>query len=294
MRFPLLAACLFSAFLPSLAAQPVNLLKAGDAETDAGLAKFIRKPGEGRNGGAAYELSVPESYTTGRIAERVVFPERIAIDPAKTYRLEGWLRSADGENLASAYFGVIMYDANQRAIAIRNVAPLKDTESELLEAVPEGATEVVVARSERWLSLTHRAIAFGAQSDLSDLPNFNVTPKLKEVVARDDKALVATLSQPMERAYPAGTKVRLHTPWPAHLYWIANEWVPLEWKRYETVLTGEAPSGTPKDAFWKGTRYVQVFVQLGNWNRIPKKGARLLFDDISFTEIAPVAPAATE
>lgn len=294
----LLTVGLLAASFSRVVAEPVHFVQGGDAEVASVPAaenkEFIRRPGGGRAGSTAFELTVPESHTTGRVAERATFPELIPVDPAKTYRLEGWLRSADQENPASADFGVIMYDENKRAIKINSVAAKADSGSELLEAAEKGATQIVVARSESWLSLSGNVVAFGAKNDLSDLPNFSISPRIKSVEARGDKALVATLAGPLNASYTAGTKVRLHAPWGAHLYWIAKGWVPAEWQRYETVLSGEAASGTPKDAFWKGTRWVRVFVQLGNWNYIPKKGARLLFDDISFAEIAPVTPARTE
>jgi hypothetical protein len=49
-------------------------------------------------------------------------------------------------------------------------------------------------------------------------------------------------------------------------------------------MHGIAKSGTPIDKFWAGTKYVRVFVWFGNWNRKPEKGAKLLVDDIKFTE----------
>ena len=38
--------------------------------------------------------------------------------------------------------------------------------------------------------------------------------------------------------------------------------------------------------FWKGTAYVRPFIWFGNWNRLPKKGAKLLVDGFSMEEVS--------
>jgi hypothetical protein len=58
--------------------------------------------------------------------------------------------------------------------------------------------------------------------------------------------------------------------------------MPAEWKQFSTAMSGEAQSGAPGDKFWPGTKYVRVFVWFGNYDKIPKEGARLLVDDITF------------
>jgi hypothetical protein len=50
-------------------------------------------------------------------------------------------------------------------------------------------------------------------------------------------------------------------------------------------LTGTADYGVSKTQFWKGTKYVKPFIRFGNWDRRPKRGAVLLVDDFTFTEI---------
>lgn len=217
---------------------------------------------------------------------KITSPNWISIDPGKTYSLEGLFRSASCEKPASAYFGLIMYDKDKRPIYLAHVSTHPTTTAELAEAVEAGQKSLVVSRAETWPGVEYGAIAFGAKDDMSDLPNFSTSPQIDGVVRQDgtDKFTVK-LKEPLQAAYPAGTQVRLHEPWTQPLFWVANEWVPSTWKKYEVKIGGEASFGAPMNQFWHGTRYVRVFFELGNWDKVPEDGAKLQCQDISFSEL---------
>lgn len=248
------------------------LLKENDQSEWIGMVKL--NTDVKRSGDSSFELY--GKYPTELISSRM-FP----IDMDKTYVLSAWLRSLNADSPASASFGMRMYDKDKHPIVIANVCVRPGTETTLSADAAQGATELLVTKNPEWLKTQYSAIAFNIQDNYQDLPNFNVSPQVEKMVDEENQYRVI-LKGPLKKDYPAGTKIRLHAPWGAPFYWVAQDWIPAEWKEFSTTMKGEAQSGTPTDKFWKGTKYVRIFVWFGNYNRIPKQDARLLVDDIRF------------
>lgn len=221
--------------------------------------------------------------TFGKYPTRTDYKHFIPIDPAKTYILSCYMRSLDPEQPASGYMGLYMYDENKRFITYSSVAVYAETESELVEPAVKGSTAIIIKKNEKCLSLKHWSVAFNAKAEYADLPNFDLSPKGKEIIVDNDQ-MKLVLSSPLTKNYDAGTKIRIHSPWRTPFYWAAQGWMPGEWQEFSVSLTGIAPYGVSKVKFWKGTKYVKPFIWFGNYNRIPKAGARLLVDDFTFTE----------
>lgn len=220
--------------------------------------------------------------TFGKYPTRTDFKEFIPIDPESSYTLTGFMRSLDPEQPASGYMGLYMFDKDKRLIAIVNVAAFPETESVLVADAVKGVLEIIVENNENYSKHQHCAVAFNIEDSYGDLPNYDMSPKVKEITPTDDGKLKIVLTSPLRKSYPAGCRVRLHSPWGAPFYWAAQGWMTGEWKEFSVTLNGIADSGTPNNKFWKGTRYVKPFIWFGNWNRRPEEGARLLVDDISF------------
>ncbi len=217
----------------------------------------------------------------GKYPTEIICKQMIPIDLDKTYKLSAWMRTLDKQFPASGYFGLRMYDKDQKPINFNNVAVFPATETTLAADAVKDAKELSVVKNAEWLKPKDSAVAFNVEDKYQDLPNFDLA-RVDKIVDEGGQYKV-TLKTPLKKAYPAGTRIRLHSPWGAPFYWVASDWMPAEWKQFSTSMKGEAQSGTPKDKFWKGTKYVRVFVWFGNYNRIPEKDARLLVDDIKFT-----------
>ena len=221
--------------------------------------------------------------TFGKYPTRTDYKNFIPVDPKKTYVLTSYMRSLDPKQPASGYMGLYMFDKNKKLIAYNQVAVIKGTESELVVPAAKGSKEIIIKKNPKCLKLKHWAVAFNAKDKYADLPSYDLSPRGKEMKVDGDK-IKLTLRSPLKKAYKAGTKVRMHSPWGAPFYWGAQGWMPGEWKKFTVTMTGIAPYGVSNKKFWKGTKYVKPFIWFGNWNRKPKKDARLLVDDFTFTE----------
>jgi len=221
--------------------------------------------------------------TFGKYPTRTDFRRLIPIDPVKTYTLTCYMRSLDPKQPASGYMGLYMYDKNKRLIAYNKVAVYAGTESELVAPAAKGSKEIIIKKNDKCLKIKNWLVAFNVQKNYADLPNFDLSPRGKEMKVDGDK-IKLTLRSPLKKDYKTGTKIRIHSPWSAPFYWAAQGWMPGEWKKFSVSMKGIANHGVSNKKFWKGTKYVKPFIWFGNWDRKPKAGARLLVDDFSFTE----------
>lgn len=214
-----------------------------------------------------------------------VFEPLIPVETGRAYHLSVKMKSVDGRKPASANFGIYLYDEEKRQIGLCHVSAKEGTQTKLLKPLEAGSTVAWLEKRGEWLKpAKHYRIVLNVKKDLSDLPNFALSPRMEEMEETGEGWKV-TFQEPVEKSYPAGTAVRQHSAFLQGLYWVTNEWVPTEWTTYSTTLQGEALSGTPKDKFWRGTRYVRVMVRFGNWDRVPEEGAELLVDEISFRTV---------
>jgi hypothetical protein len=219
----------------------------------------------------------------GEYQTEIISSQMIPVDINKTYVLSTWMRSLSEKLPASGYFGIKMYDEKKREIVQKNITADKSTEMRLVTSAVKGSKELYINANKIWLNKTF-VVVFNVKEDYKDLPNFDCSPRIKKVIDEGWRYKVI-LSGPLSNNYPAGTKVRIHWPWTDPLFWIAKGWMPTTWKKFSTTLKGEAKTGTPKDKFWTGTKYVRVFAWFGNMDLKPQKGARLLVDDIKFIQL---------
>ena len=220
-------------------------------------------PDHARNNGPCFVLYGP--YPTP-----LIYNQYIPIDPGKSYTFKVKFRTLDAALPASGYMGFELYDAKKRKITYRNVV-----------SVDLKLSEVISAKKVKKLQ-----VAFNAKEDFSDIPNFDISPAIKNAEKDENGNLRLELVRPLTKDYPAGTTLRFHSPYGAPMYYLASGWMPAgEGKECTAVLNGIFDkSGAPNNKFWKGTVYARPFVWFGNWNRRPQKGAKLLVDGFSLVE----------
>lgn len=219
----------------------------------------------------------------------LIYKEFIQVDPDKVYTFKANLRTLDAALPASGYMGFELYDAKKRKMGFYHVAHLGLEQSEVVSA-KKGDMFMIVKMIKDYQKVRVFRVVFHAEKDFSDIPNFNLSPGCKKITPTKDGNLRIDFAAPLKKDYPAGTTLRLHTPYGAPMYYLADGWMPAgDGKECTAVIHGimEKP-GTPRNKFWKGTKYVRPFVWFGNWNRKPEKGAKLLVDGLSLTETDPV------
>jgi hypothetical protein len=200
----------------------------------------------------------------------------IPVEAGKKYTLTGSFKSL-GENLSRTYYGFICYDKNKKHVITLNSNVVLDSGTTLAEECKKGDKTLVIKANNKWKA--GYAIAFNAKDDFSDLPNREVAYKITKVAAKDGN-MELQLSAPVKKAYPAGTKVRMHSP--AHgtyLYTaIAGAMVPKSMKAYSGTATLAKPGQIGFQYFRPGTAFVKVVI-LPNYGK--KKDEKLLCTDLT-------------
>lgn len=221
----------------------------------------------------------------GKYPTPLTYKKFIPVDPEKTYIYKLNFRSLDKALPASGYMGLMLYDANKRVIGHCHVQGFANTESEVVSA-RKGDNFMIVKMIKGYEKYRHAAVAFNIKKDFSDIPNFDISPQCAKMTPDKNGNLRIDLKGKLKKDYPAGTLIRLHSPWSPSMYYLAAGWMPAgEGKECTAIIRGISDKqGTHRTMFWKGTKYVRPFVWFGNWNRRPKQGAKLLVDGFSFEE----------
>ena len=244
----------FAAAAFALMAQPVTL-----------NGKAVAPTAEG-----AMELAPDQFASTAKM-----FP----VDPAKKYIISGEFRS-DGKagNAPAVLLGVIPFDGSKRQIARSMVDAIANTETELAAAVRKGDKTLFVKDASKWKKAPNAyAVAFDIKPDYADLPNRKLALLIKKVVQVKDGWQI-DVSQPVNRDYPAGTKVREHQEGSYCWCGLQNKtFSGNEWTIACGTVSGEYPVGAGNKKFWKGTRYVRIVLRRS-------KGTKLEFRNLEFGE----------
>jgi hypothetical protein len=221
----------------------------------------------------------------GRYPTSLIYNKKLPVSPDKTYVYKVSFRTLDAKFPASAYLGLELYDKNNRLMGFRNVSVMS-LESSVVSA-KKGDRFMIVKKFPSFEKIKRAAIAFNARKDYSDIPNFDVSPQTVAMKADGKDNVRIEFRAPLKKSYPAGTPIRLHSPFSPSMYYLVSGWMPAgDGKDFTVKLQGiNDKPGTGREKFWKGTAYVRPFVWFGNWNRIPKAEARLLVDGLSFEEI---------
>ncbi|MBE6406118.1 MAG: hypothetical protein E7040_08865 [Lentisphaerae bacterium] len=224
----------------------------------------------------------------------LIYNKMFRIDPAKTYIFKAKFRSLDAALPASAYMGFELFDAQKRRMQYFHVVTVDLKYSEVVSA-KKGDKFMIVKMISDFQKIKNKRAAFNAKEDFSDIPNMDLAPTCSKVEKTTDGNVRMELKSVLKKDYPAGTKIRFHAPYGPPMYYLTSGWMPAgEGKECTVVLSGisDKPGATSKQ-FWKGAVYARPFIWFGNWNRIPKKGAKLLVDGFSLVE-TDKAPAAVK
>ena len=145
---------------------------------------------------------VDEGYVTCNLNKK------IKINPCKKYQVSVKIKQF-GENPALVYIGFIPYTAKGIFIAPEHVTTIENSSTTLTAAAAKGDKTLTVKDASKWGNGKYYHVAFNAKEDMSDIPNFDISRMIAKIQKKDNGYLV-TLTQPLTKAYPAGTVVRQH------------------------------------------------------------------------------------
>lgn len=208
----------------------------------------------------------------------------ITIDPGKKYRLSGQFRIAPGTKGDRFFFGFQPFDASQKPILPEMVGMVSGTETELAAPCrPEDKTLKVVDAS-MWLTGNKYCIAFNIDPAGTDLPSSTLSATGIKALKPAGSSYEVVLDKPCGISAAAGTKIRLHQTGNTFIYSAAEyAEVPAEWKEFAGVINPESASGSPRDAWWKGTKMCRIII-LANYGQ-GDAGAALQSKNIKLEEL---------
>jgi hypothetical protein len=257
-----------------------NLVKNGGAEDAAAVKKWhisLSQNTEDKTGGkASFQGEAKNIFASSQLIE---------IDPSKAYQLSGSFKSI-GKDKGKCYLGFMLFNAKKRGIGLANVISQKGSSTELAADAKAGDKVLKLKNCSKWNKklIPRTVIAFNTKEDYSDLPNYNLS---KSAVKLEQKGGIyeVTLSSPIKKAFPAGTKVRAHLNYGGYQYCAAsNKTVPGEWKKYSATVKGMEKTTNSNTKFWPGTKFVKV-IAIINYGKKKDQDTKTLFDDIILTEV---------
>jgi len=212
--------------------------------------------------------------------------EHIPVDSNSEYRLTGWFKSGN-DKANQVKLGLLLFDENKRSIDSTSVYVLEGSETVLAAEAQNGGTIIKVKDASTWEPLFQKkqlTVAFDADDsgEYTDLPNRNCYA----VTGLEEKngAWEVTLAKPISADFVAGTKVRAHRTSIHYTYAFEMKDHLAEWTEGSGVINPMVKSGAPQNAFWPGTKYVQILI-LANWQQ--KSGEVLQFGKISLEKVGP-------
>ncbi|MBR4673034.1 MAG: hypothetical protein IKP00_01080 [Victivallales bacterium] len=252
-----------------------NLVKNGEASSGLALLPGVETIDNGPNG--------VKCFATKGNGKILLGVEYIEIDPEGTYELSGNFCGEGDDKANHVDFGLALYDKNKQLITHSSMDAMPESEAVLAEDVAKGAKELKLKDTADWASLVKkggRIVAMGAEEDYSDLPNRNLCYYVTKLDKKGD-ILCVELSTPAYKGYPAGTKVRLHKD--GGYQWCLLEFSSMTptWKNYKARISGTADRGTPRNQFWKTTRFARLALCV-------RKDQKVFFDKISLKRVDEV------
>lgn len=172
--------------------------------------------------------------------------EFIPVTAGKKYVVSGEFRLVDPPaNLPTLYFGFFPYTADNKMIPFVSIYPIYKKLLVLAKDVKAGDKSIVLKEFAIERPAIHGRFVFNAKEDKSDLPNFDVTPAADwtKTKRNADGTVEVTFKGAINKSYPAGTVLRLHTAGSSYVYAggrkIGSEWITFR-KEFKTFYPGTA------------------------------------------------------
>lgn len=213
----------------------------------------------------------------------------ITIDPAKKYRLSGQFRCAPGTKSNRFYFGFQPFDASRKTILPAMVGVVSGTDSELAAPCNPADKTLKVVDASMWQTGGKYCVAFNIDPAGTDLPNRTLSVTGVKALKAAGSAYEVVLDKPCGVSAAAGTKIRLHQTGNTYIYPAAEyKETPAEWQECSGIIKPEIASGSPRDAWWKGTKLCRIVI-LANYAQ-GAADAALQIKNIKLEELEEATP----
>lgn len=212
-----------------------------------------------------------------KVSQAIFSTDFISVEHNKIYKLSGMFKS--GANKAEKlYFGYAPYSSKKESISRQSVIHIKNTETELVKECNIGDTVVYIKNAKNWVKNGNIAFDIDDSGNYSDLPNFNLSSKIFKITKAGEFWEIELL-KPLEKVYPAGTKIREHYNDGTGTYIYSAALlaeVPDKWTEYNTVnMLGDGE-------LYKHMKYVKILLMC---NIAKSKDSKLDFKNIKLQEI---------
>mgnify|MGYP003056749143 CR=1 FL=1 len=195
----------------------------------------------------------------------------IPVHEKAEYRFSGEVRKAKGAPSALFLAGFILYDKDKKTIQPQHVRVIRGTDTVLAEEAKAGDHFIKIRNGARWTAKTYHYAAFNAVQ----LPNRDLSPDVISAVKREGQTWTVSFGKPLQKSYPAGTKVRMHRAGSGWTYCAAaNKPLSVEWTTFTGKIKGSGfhrKGGEFYDRFRPGTRLVVPALTLRNTGKEPVK-----------------------
>jgi len=208
---------------------------------------------------------------------KTILSEKLTpVKAGKKYLLSGSFKSL-GKAPSKVYYGFVCYDKKKRQISTLNSNLVLGSATTLAKACKKGDKTLVIKANKKWKAGNY-AIAFNAKDDFSDLPNREIVYKITKVVPKDGN-MELQFAAAVKKAYPAGTKVRMHTAgYGSFVYTtIVGAAMPKTWRTYSNSAVLAKPGQMGWQYLRPGTAFVRVVI-LPNYAK--KKDEKIAFKDL--------------
>lgn len=187
----------------------------------------------------------------------------IPVHEKAEYRFSGEVRKAKGAPSALFLAGFILYDKDKKTIQPQHVRVIRGTDTVLAEEAKAGDHFIKIRNGARWTAKTYHYAAFNAVQ----LPNRDLSPDVISAVKREGQTWTVSFGKPLQKSYPAGTKVRIQA---SGAYFYVGSLMPAdEWTAFGKTVKGVSKDSVNNnqfsDQFWPGTAYIAPMM-MPNWN----------------------------
>lgn len=217
-------------------------------------------------------LANKDGSVSVKSVSQITAKELIPVDGKHTYDFSGTAYCPAGKIAGMSYAGFLLYDKNKQFIAQVFAVTAANSQTELTEAVKKGSSVLKIKANKAWKPFGHYRAAF----------NFVPGKLCREIssgriksIKTEGNVMVVTMSAPIRKDYPAGTKVRIQA---TGSYFYSSVF---SVKNKPVNFSKKLKQGN----FWVETAYIRPMI-LVNWSlskNVDKSKLETVYKDIKLT-----------